>query len=407
MVAPYNFFICHNFLGLPKFSRMELLQVTNKQLERDFLKVNVLINKHDPNYIQPLDKDILQVFDPEKNKAFRFGEASRWVLRSNNGELIGRIAAFTNKKYKNKGDSMPVGGIGFFDCINDQHAADSLFDVAKHWLMQRGMEAMDGPINFGERDRWWGLLVEGFTPPVYCLNYNQPYYIELFENYGFKNFFNQYCFTLKVRDRLQEKFYERHAALYANKDYRAEHLKRNKLEKYARDFATVYNKAWAGHGGLKQIDHKIVLQMFKSMLPIMDEKIIWFTYYKNEPIALWANIPDVNFWNKFLHGRFDLWGKIMFMWYKLTKKCTKITGIVFGIVPEFQGKGVDSYMIVEGAKIIQNQLSYTDYEMQWIGEFNPKMINVAESLGTKRTRRLVTYRYLFDQTIAFQRHPVI
>ena len=49
-------------------------------------------------------------------------------------------------------------------------------------------------------------------------------------------------------------------------------------------------------------------------------------------------------------------------------------------------------MIVEGAKIIQNQLSYTDYEMQWIGEFNPKMINVAESLGTKRTRRLVTYR---------------
>ena len=43
-----------------------------------------------------------------------------------------------------------------------------LFDVAKHWLLQRGMEAMDGPINCGERDRWWGLLVEGFAPPPYC-----------------------------------------------------------------------------------------------------------------------------------------------------------------------------------------------------------------------------------------------
>jgi hypothetical protein len=56
----------------------------------------------------------------------------------------------------------PVGGVGFFDCVNDQSAADMLFDVAKHWLLQKGMQAMDGPVNFGERDRWWGLLVKGF-----------------------------------------------------------------------------------------------------------------------------------------------------------------------------------------------------------------------------------------------------
>jgi hypothetical protein len=51
-----------------------------------------------------------------------------------------------------------------FDCINDQ-VADMLFDVAKHWLMQKGMEAMDGPINFGERDRWWGLTVQDLNLP--------------------------------------------------------------------------------------------------------------------------------------------------------------------------------------------------------------------------------------------------
>ena len=37
--------------------------------------------------------------------------------------------------------------------------------------------------------------------------------------------------------------------------------------------------------------------------------------------------------------------------------------------------------------------------MQWIGDFNPKMINVAESFGdTYRSRTLATYRYLFDRT---------
>jgi hypothetical protein len=86
--------------------------------------------------------------------------------------LIGRIAAFVNKRYKNKGDDVPVGGMGFFDCINNQEAADMLLDVARHWLGQRGMEAMDGPINFGERDKWWGLLVEGFHEPLWSMNFN-------------------------------------------------------------------------------------------------------------------------------------------------------------------------------------------------------------------------------------------
>ena len=160
---------------------MQLIEVVDSETAKEFIGTNVLINKNDPNYIRPLDKDINEVFDRKKNKAFRHGEAIRWILKDEDGKLIGRIAAFANRKYKNKGDDVPVGGIGFFDCINDQIAADTLFDVAKHWLMQKGMQAMDGPINFGERDRWWGLLVEGFEPPVYCLNYNPPYYKKLFE----------------------------------------------------------------------------------------------------------------------------------------------------------------------------------------------------------------------------------
>ena len=82
-------------------------------------------------------------------------------------------------------------------------------------------------------------------------------------------------------------------------------------------------------------------------------------------------------------------------------------GLVFGIVPEWQGKGVESYLIVEGAKVIQVQQLYDKYEMQWIGEFNPKMVNVAENLGTYRSRILTTYRYLFDQTREFKPHPIL
>jgi len=386
---------------------MQLAEVSDKKTAREFLEVNVLVNKNDPNYIRPLDKDINEVFDAQKNKAFRHGEAMRWILKDEEGNLIGRVAAFVNKKYKNKGDDVPVGGIGFFDCINDQHAADMLFDVAKHWLMQRGMQAMDGPINFGERDRWWGLLVEGFEPPVYCLNYNPPYYKVLFENYGFKNFFNQHCYALKVKERVQDKFYTRHAFIAADPDFSSRHIRKSQLEKFAKDFTIVYNKAWATHGGMKELSLPVVIKLFKTMKPIMDEKVCWFIYYKNDPIGIWINLPDVNQWFKYLDGKFDLFHKLKFLWIKKTKKCKRLTGLVFGIVPEFQGKGVDAYMIMEGANLIQGQHLYDDFEMQWIGEFNPKMMNVSESLGTYRSRLLTTYRYLFDRTKEFKRHPIL
>ncbi len=396
---------------------MRLTEVNTADLAKQFINVNYLLQKDDVNYIRPLNKDIEAVFDPQKNKAFRTGEVIRWILKDNNNNLIGRIAAFVNSKYKNKGDAVPVGGMGFFECINNQDAANVLLDTAKNWLQEKGMEAMDGPINFGERDRWWGLLVEGFTPPVYGLNYNPPYYQQLLENYGFKPFFNQLCFALNVKDKLQEKFFTRHAAVAADENYTALHIQRTHLQKFATDFATVYNKAWAGHGGLKQLDEKIVLNMFNAMKPVLDERVCWFVYYKKEPIAIWINLPDLNQWFKYMNGKFGVWQKFYFLWVKLTKRNHKFTGLVFGIVPEFQGKGVDAYMIVEGSKIIQ-QLKPTDdsykvgkpiydeYEMQWIGEFNPKMISVAESLGTYRSRKLVTYRYMFNGTV-HPMHPLV
>ncbi|MCH5683915.1 hypothetical protein LWM68_06355 [Niabella sp. W65] len=175
---------------------MNLIEVNTPALARDFIKVNVLINQNDPNYIRPLDKDINEVFDKEKNKTFRSGEAIRWILQDSQGQLIGRIAAFVNRKYKTKGDEGPVGGMGFFDCINNQAAADILLDAAKNWLAERGMTAMDGPINFGERDTWWGLLVKGFEPPLYRMNYNPAYYKDLLENYGFRPFLTRYVLDL-------------------------------------------------------------------------------------------------------------------------------------------------------------------------------------------------------------------
>ena len=292
---------------------MKLKEVTDAGTAKLFLEVNVVMNKSNPAYIRPLDVEINEVFDKAKNKSFKWGEAKRWILLNDNNEPIGRIAAFTNSKYINKGTDYPVGGIGFFDCIDSVKAAAILFDAAKQWLEQNGMEAVDGPINFGDRDKWWGLLIEGSDkPPIYGLAFNPPYYQNLIEGYGFKNYYDQYYFVREVDDPLSSKFTERHAKFKAKNEYSARHISIKNLDKHAEEFAHVYNAAWAQHGEAKEVTKEQVMKLFNKMKPIMDERIIWFAYYKEEPIAMWINIPDLNEYFKHFNGKFGVDRKAAF-----------------------------------------------------------------------------------------------
>ena len=387
---------------------MQIVEVNNSSTAREFLRFNRWINRDNPCFVAPLEQEVNDIFDPKKNSSFRFGECCKWLLIDDHGKTCGRIAAFTNQKYKTRGTDDPIGGIGFFDCINDQEAANQLFLTARHWLAEKGMVGMDGPINFGERDKWWGLLVEGFDKePMYGMAFNPPYYASLFENYGFKNYYNQYYYAMYVRDPLPQRFAERHDRFREKPEYSARQIEINNLEKYASDFVTIYNAAWAQHGEVKEITLEQVMKMFGKMKPIMDPRVIWFAYYKEQPIAMFVNIPDLNQYFKYFKGKMGWSEKLRLLWMKWRGTNKKLIGLVFGVVPKFQSLGIDSYLIYECAIVLRKNNWYDEYEMGWAGEWNPKMVNIYKSLGASQCRRLITYRYWFDPNRPFERHPVM
>jgi len=376
-------------------------EVQNESHRKEFLEFPARLYRHDKNYIRPLNKDIEEFFNPEKNKFFKSGECSRFLFKNKENETVGKVAVFVNTLYEQK---QPTGGIGFFDCINDQETANFIFDYCKNWLQQRGMEAMDGPINFGERDKFWGLLIDGFVEPLYGMNYNFPYYKDLFEKYGFNIYFEQLCFSRPIFAEVSRVFTVMHAKHSKNPEISAISMKKNNLEKFAKDFTEIYNKAWAAHGEGKCLDEAKTLKMFKTMKPIINEHISWYVYHNGKPVAMWMNIPDLNQWFKYLHGKFGWFEKLKFLWIKKFRKNEKMVGLVFGVVPEWQRKGLEGYMIWEGTQHLRKYTDFKTTELQWIGDFNPKMIKIAENLDTTVTRKLATYRYLFDRNKKFERH---
>jgi len=384
-------------------------EVRSKEDIRSFLELPVKLYKHQPHWIRPLDKDVDAVFDPQKNKAFRNGECERWILVDGSGLVVGRVAAFINKKTATKGNDQPTGGIGFFECVNDPEAASALFDQCKQWLGQRGMEAMDGPVNFGDRDRWWGLLIDGFDrDPNYQCNYNLPYYRELFESYGFQVYFYQYTYGRQTVGPLSDKLWKKSEIVEKDPDYTFRHLKRSEIPRMPAMIRHIYNKAWASRGEIPELTEVQAQHIVDQMQPIIDEKLLWFGFYKGEPVIFFLSLPEVNQIFKYLDGNLNWWGKIKYVWYKFRRVDRKAFGILFGIVPEHQGKGLDGAIILHFRKLMQDDYQrYDEYEMNWIGDFNPQMIRVAEQINTEVVKTHITYRYLFDRKKEFKRMPFI
>ncbi len=385
---------------------MKVIEVISSTQEKEFLDLPYELYKNDLNWIAPLKQDIRKVFDPEKNNFFKHGRCSRWILKDQAEKTIGRIAAFINDRTANT-EKQPTGGCGFFECINDQQAAKMLFDTAKKWLAERGMEAMDGPINFGERNAWWGLLVDGFAPATYQMNYNPAYYRELFETYGFEIYFKQYSYYIDIRRQRPAKYQAIYEDL-CSRGYEFRHIKKSELKKHAEELRSVYNKAWGSHKNFKQMSEEQAWKLIKALKPVLIENLAWFGYYKGEPVAMFIMLPELNGWFKHLNGNLNWWGKLKFLWYKFfDRQNRKVFGIIFGVVPEHQRLGVESAMIQEVDYDLKRNKRWDEAELVWIGDFNPKMMGVAKTLEGEICKTHHTYRYLFDRSKPFERCPII
>tara|TARA_B100000902_G_scaffold399656_1_gene471618 strand:- start:3901 stop:5064 length:1164 start_codon:yes stop_codon:yes gene_type:complete len=385
---------------------MQLVEVNSKSTIKSFHNLPYKIYKGNKIWVPHLKQDIESVFNKKKNKQFRNGEAIRWILIDNNHVVIGRVSAFVNKRMKR--GKLRAGGLGFFECIDNDEAAFLLFNACKKWLEDRECNAMDGPINFGEKDKFWGLLVKGFDKrSVYANNYNPEYYQRFFDKYGFKTYYNQHVTVRDLTAPLQEKYMIRAERIAKDINYSFEHFRKKHKFKYAEDFRKIYNKAWGkSFRNFKEMGHKQAESIIKKMSPIMDEKIIWFAYHKNEPIAFSIFLPELNEIFRYINGNFNIWGKIKFFFLLKLFPPQDVHGVVFGVTPDFQKKGVEGGLIQQISNQFRKNKKYKRIIMTWVGDFNPKMLKIIEGLGATDYQKLKTYRYLFDRKAIFKRYPL-
>lgn len=386
---------------------MKLETVSDRKTIRQFHQLPETIYKNDPAYTPLLQMMIENMFDPKKNEKLKTGNARRWIVKKR-GKCVGRIAAFYDNEYSAAYDQQ-TGCFGFFESIDDQDVANLLFDTAKNWLQQNGMQAMDGPVNFGENFFYWGLLVDGFQPQTFGMQYHKPYYRKLFENYGLKTFYEQYSYSMDITNPdLPDRFWKIAAWVAKKPGYSYKHFTFKNQDKFINDFIEIHNKAWAGHSNYQPAGFAELKEMITQAKLLLEEKFIWFVYHEEKPVAFYMMIPDLNqILRKIKSGKLNILNILKLLWYKKTKAISRCRVIVLGVIPNFQRMGIESGIFYKLKQVMLKKPWYKDMEMSWVGDFNPKMNALFKSFGATHTLTHLTMRYLFDPEKKVERAAVI
>ncbi|MEZ4984975.1 MAG: hypothetical protein R2795_08060 [Saprospiraceae bacterium] len=310
--------------------------------------------------LRPWKNDIERIFNPSINKAFEQGKAQRWVLFNDNHQPIGRIAAFIDGKRNAQGGKKD-GGIGFFECVNNEEAANMLFDAAEQYLAAAGMGVFHAPVNFGERDKFWGLLIEGWYAPLYHENYNPPYYRQFFENRGYLPQEQIFTFGGKVENLAYERLTEISKRVRERYGVQSRSFNKSDLRTEGGHLAAVYNSAFSHMPHFKPLTGDQLYGMLKQMKPVMDPLLSCIAFADGQPVGFCALMPDLNASLKFAKGKLSWWKLPIFMLKLKFNRPKIVKGVAFGIHADYQRKGVFSEM-VDFLAHVQNGANPKNYD---------------------------------------------
>jgi hypothetical protein len=132
------------------------------------------------------------------------------------------------------------------------------------------------------------------------------------------------------------------------------------------------------------------------MKPIMDERLIWFAYFNDEPVAFVLCMPDVNQILKHLNGRMHFYNQLKFLWIRRTQTIDRIRITVMGCKKNFQNHGIESALIRCLQEEVLPRHTIKEVELAWVGDFNARMMALHRATGAVLSKVHRTYRYTFD-----------
>lgn len=364
-------------------AQITIREVVGKADEKEFLQMPHRIYAGYDAWVAPLDMEAKKIFD--KKYPFRSHSKMKFFLASQNGIVVGRIAAIIDSDFIEKWKQR-IGHFGFFECINDSNVAKLLFQTAEKFLIEERIELVHGPMN-PSTNYTCGILMNAYElSPYLDMTYNPPYYITLLEELGFrKNLdLNAYFYTpeLKMQERLRS--LGNYISQKNNITIRPVNMK--KFSSELEIMRGIYNDAWDDNFGFVPVSKNEFNFICGQMKSVAIPDMVLFAFINDEPAGFIAALPDYNVFMKEMKGKMTLKGAYNFLFNRKKIKATRV--ITFGVKKVFRKKGLDIALLNQ-LMINWTTLKFEEAELSWILEDNVQMIREIEKFGASHYK---TYR---------------
>ncbi|MFI7632956.1 hypothetical protein [Nonomuraea sp. NPDC049400] len=336
----------------------------------------------------PLRSECRRLLDRGRNPFFAYGEAELFMARSDDGRVVGRIAAVDNPRH-NDFHRARDGFFGQFECVDDPAVAQDLFEAAAAWLRRRGLNTMMGPVNFTTNDEC-GLLVDGFdAPPCVLMPYNPPHYPALLEAGGLTKAKDLLAFERDGRPyddrivRIADSVQWRHRLRVRSLDLRDFNAETARIKH-------IYDHAWQENWGFTPMTDKEFTALARRLRKIADPSLVHLAEVGDEPVGVILALPDLNQALPVAHGRLTRFGLPIgaARLARAARRIDRARCVLLGVVAEFRGRGIEAVLMrrLHEAGVTR---SYRGIELSWCLEDNHAILRTITAVGATHTK---TYR---------------
>ena len=368
----------------------QVKKVVSKKELADFIDFPHALYEGDTNYVPELHIAQRDLLSPGKHP-FHEHSSLQLFLAYDGNKIKGRIAAIQNNNhnaFKNTKD----GFFGFFDCVNEIEVARLLFDEANKWLLEKGLNTIIGPVNHSTNEAC-GLLIDGFdSPPVAMMTYNNPYYANLLEAYGFTKSVDLLAYHLPTHTT-DKRTVQLKDVLIKRLQHKGISIRKINLKNFSYEVESilgVYNRAWQENTGFVPMTDKEFKYLAKDLKMILDKDFGLLAEHNGKVIGFALAIPNINqVLKKIKRGRLLPTGIFKLLTGK--GKIDYVRVLALGVEPEYRRLGIEACFYAE---IIEQCIAknITGGEASWILENNELMNNGLKKLNATPYKRYRIYK---------------
>ena len=374
---------------------------TKKQINA-FHQLPKRLNKDNRWYRPPFTFEVENVFDKEKNERFQNGGDCERFLVLNDEKVVGRFAVFTDPEKDERYDPK-LGGIGFIEMENNPDIAETIIGFAKTWHKERGYEGFRGPINFGENDTFWGILINGFEDHnVYGMLYHNEYYENLIEATNPEKFDDVYMYQLDLSQPLPERLVKITDRLKSRQNIEIRPIDKEELERDGEMIRQIYNRAFSDQVVEEReeefigITRETIRQMIKKLKPVLMPETSPIAFVDGEPASFLVSVPDLHEISNKTGGTLKWWQLYHLIGFK--KRAEKFRPLAFGTDPKYRGRGLEALVFIEGFKWTREQYpNLKVLEGGFVSEKNWIMRRSLEALGCEIAKTYRVYKWMVNE----------